>query len=218
MRVQRERRRDPYPWTWEIPLGIGIGVLLVAMAGVQLGRSLANLVSGAGWAWPASDTSNAPASGSETFRSPFGGAFWESLPGVLAGHADAGLSPAPPASDLAAPQVLWGCLVVTELLLLAGCGWVGARGYQRWGPGRMMGMATAAEAETLLGITRLRKVAKYVRPDLHGRAAAKPSATPSAWVGRTAAGHDADTHLATRHGLSPWVLPGRRAPSRAAQR
>ena len=68
--------------------------------------------------------------------------------------------------------MLWGCLVVTELLLLAGCGWVGARGYQRWGPGRMMGMATAAEAETLLGITRLRKVAKYVRPDLHGRPAA----------------------------------------------
>ena len=115
-------------------------------------------------------------------------------------------------------QVLWGCLVVTELLLLAGCGWVCARGYQRWGPGRMMGMATAAEAETLLGITRLRKVAKYVRPDLHGRPAATPSATPSGPVGRTAAGHDADTHLAVRHGLSPWLLPGRRSSSRATQR
>ena len=216
--MQRERRRDPYPWTWEIPLGLGIAVFLVATAGIQLGRSLANLVAGAGWTWPASDTANAPASASGTFPSPFGSAFWSSLPGVLAGHADAGLSPAPTTSDLAAPEALWGCLVVTELLLLAGCGWVGARGYQRWGPGRMMGMATAAEAETLLGVTRLRKVAKYVRPDLHGRTAATPSATLSGPIGRTAAGHNAHTYLADRHSLSPWLLPGRRSSSRTTQR
>jgi hypothetical protein len=216
--VQRERRRDPYPWTWEIPLGIGIGVLLVAMAGIQLGRSLANLVAGAGWTWPASETASAPASASGTFPSPFGSAFWSSLPNVLAGQADAGLSPIPSAGHLAAPEALWGCLVVTELLLLAGCGWVGARGYQRWGPGRMMGMATAVEAEALLGITRLRKVAKYVRPDLHGRLAATPSATLSGPVDRTATGHETDTHLADRHGLSPWLLPGRRSSSRATQR
>ena len=136
-------------------------MLLVIAAGIQLGRSLANLVAGAGWTWPASATASAT---SGPFPSPLGSAFWSSLPGVLAGHADAGLSPVPPASDLAAPAALWACLVVTELLLLAGCGWVGARGYQRWGPGRMQGMATAAEAETLLGITRLRKVANVRAP------------------------------------------------------
>ena len=193
--MQRERRRDPYPWTWEIPLGIGIGVLLVTTAGIQLGRSLANLVAGAGWTWPASETASASASASGPFPSPLGSAFWSSLPGVLAGHADAGLSPAPPASDLAAPVALWACLVVTELLLLAGCGWVGARGYQRWGPGRMKGMATAAEAETLLGITRLRKVAKYVRPDLHGRPAA--TTRPHRRPGRSIAPPLATTPTAT---------------------
>ena len=205
--MQRERRRDPYPWTWEIPLGIGIAVLLLLTAGVQLGRSLANLVAGAGWTWPAIDTHSATG----PFPSPVGSAFWSSLPGVLAGHAGAGLSPSPPASDLAAPPMLWGCLLFTELLLLAGCGWVGARGYQRWGPGRMKGMATAAEAETLLGITRLRKVAAYVRPDLHGRS----TALASARVARTAAaGQDAHTDNPVRDTRSPWSLSGRGSSSR----
>jgi hypothetical protein len=214
MRMQRERRRDPYPWTWEIPLGIAIGVLLVITAGIQLGRSLANLVAGAGWTWPATDT----ASATDPFPSPLGGAFWSSLPGVLAGHADAGLSPAPPASELAAPAALWCCLVLTELLLLAGCGWVGARVLQRWGPGRMKGMATAAEAEALLGITRLRKVATYVRPDLHGHPASLVSASPSGPVVRTAAERDADNDSAGRDGRSPWSLPGRRSSSRRIPR
>jgi hypothetical protein len=202
--MQRERRRDPYPWTGEIPLGIGIGVLLLLTAGIQLGRSLANLVAGAGWTWPATATAGTTG----PFPSPVGSAFWSSLPGVLAGHANAGLSPSPPAIDLAAPPMLWGCLLFTELLLLAGCGWGCTRGYQRWGPSRMKGMATAAEAETLLGITRLRKVATYVRPDLHGRT----TATASAQVARTAAaGHTDSTVRDTRN---PWSLPGPRSSSR----
>ena len=210
--MQRERRRDPYPWSWEPPLAIGIGVLLLATAGIQLGRSLANLVAGAGWTWPTSATARA----SGPFPSPMGSAFWSSLPGVLAGHTDAGLPQGAPASHLAAPAVLWACLVASELLLLAGCGWVVARGYQRWGPGRMLGMATAAEAEAVLGITRLRKVAQYVRPDLHGRPAATASATPAAPVVHPAAGHD--PNIAVRHRTSPWVLPGRRSSSKEAQR
>ncbi|GAB3668780.1 hypothetical protein GCM10027596_40070 [Nocardioides korecus] len=205
--MQRERRRDPYPWTWEIPLGIGIGVLLLITAGAQLGRSLANLVAGAGWTWPAIDTHSTTG----PFPSPVGSAFWSSLPGVFAGHAGAGLSPSLPASDLAAPPMLWGCLLLTELLLLAWCGWVSAWGYQRWGPGRMKGMATAAEAETLLGITRLRKVTAHVRPDLHGRTTAMSSRR----VARTAAaGHDTHADGAVGHGRSPWSLPGRRSSSR----
>ena len=39
----------------------------------------------------------------------------------------------------------------------------------------MRGMATAAEAEKLLGVTRLRKVADIVRPDLYGKHAAAPA-------------------------------------------
>ena len=77
----------------------------------------------------------------------------------------------------------------------------------------MKGMATAAEAETLLGITRLRKVARHVRPD-----SACPPAAASAPVHRAAAGYDAEGNVAVRHGVSPWVLPGRRASSRETQR
>ena len=215
--MQRERRRDPYPWTWELPLGIGIGVLLMVTVGIQVGRAVANLVAGSGWTWPAT---TAGASG--PFPSPLGRAFWSSLPRVLTGHADAGLSPVPPASDLASRELLWACLVVTQLLLLAGCGWVGARGYQRWGPGRMRGMATAAEAETLLGLTRLRKVAKYVRPDLYSRPGAASSAA-SVPVHRTAAGHvdldaNPDDKIPIGHGMSPWLLPGRRPTRKEIQR
>jgi hypothetical protein len=36
----------------------------------------------------------------------------------------------------------------------------------RWGPGRLRGVASRGEAERLLGVTRLRKVRSVVRPDL----------------------------------------------------
>ena len=39
----------------------------------------------------------------------------------------------------------------------------------RWGPGRLRGMASRGEAERLLGVTRLRKVRSVVRPDLYGK-------------------------------------------------
>ena len=92
--MQRERRRDPYPWTWEIPLAITVATLLVVVLGIQLGRSVANLLAGAGWTWPD------PNAG--TFPSPIGTAFWTSLPGVLGGHADAGL-PTPTPDGVRSP-------------------------------------------------------------------------------------------------------------------
>lgn len=158
--MQHERRRDPYPWSWEIPAAIGISVTLVVLLGIQAGRSLANLAVGAGWTWPAADTG--------LVATPFGSAFWNSLPGVLAGDSQAGL-PEPSPTGLAGPALLWTCLGLTEILLLALTVWTGFRLYLRWGPGRMCGMASAGEAENLLGVTRLRKVAALVRPDLHSK-------------------------------------------------
>lgn len=197
--MQRERRRNPYPWTWEIPVAVALATLFVIVIGIQLGRSVANLLAGAGWTWP---DANAGA-----FPSPIGTAFWTSLPGVLGGHADAGL-PSPTPDGLAGRGLVWVSLALTEVALLTATVWLGAWAYQRWGPGRMRGMATAAEAEKLLGVTRLRKVAGIVRPDLYGKHAA---ATPAP-VQRTA-GDLTDTeqpgpHLG--HGLSPWLLHGRR--------
>ncbi|MDP3973030.1 MAG: hypothetical protein Q8P61_09000 [Candidatus Nanopelagicales bacterium] len=194
--MQRERRRDPYPWTWEIPVAVALATLFVVVIGIQLGRSVANLLAGAGWTWPD------PNAG--TFPSPIGTAFWTSLPGVLTGHSDAGL-PNPAPSGLADSGLVWISLALTELTLLTATIWVGVYAYQRWGPGRMRGMATAAEAEKILGITRLRKVAGIVRPDLYGKHAAAPEP-----VDRTAEGDATEQPgPALGGGLSPWLLDRR---------
>ncbi|RHW28300.1 hypothetical protein D0Z08_04805 [Nocardioides immobilis] len=197
--MQRERRRDPYPWTWEIPVLVIGMTLLVMVIGIQMGRSTANLLAGAGWTWP--DTSAGPG-----FSSPLGTAFWTSLPGVVTGHAEAGL-PTPVPVPLAGPSLVWTSLALTEAVLLTATTWIGAHAYQRWGPGRMRGMATSAEAAKLLGITRLRKVSWIVRPDLYGKHVPKP-APVARDAGDTGA---ADVEIGC--GMSPWLVKGRSGTS-----
>lgn len=197
--MQRERRRDPYPWTWEVPVAFALVAVVVMVTGVQLGRSLANLAAGAGWTWPEADTS--PVSG---IGSPVGTAFWTSLPGLLSGDSAAGL-PSSATSGLAGPGLLWGSITLTELALLTLTGWAGSWLYVRWGPGRMRGMATVAQAERLLGLTRLRKVAPIVRPDLYGNhAQAAPPVHRLAGSGET---EPAASRISwTSRGLSsPWL-------------
>lgn len=196
--MQRERRRDPYPWSWEIPVAAMIAVAAVIVLGIQLGRSTANLLAGAGWTWPAADTG--------PITSPIGTAFWSSLPDVLAGDAGAGL-PGPAPDRIAGAGLLWTFLVVTEILLLALAAWASVATYQRWGPGRMRGMATTAEAEKLLGVTRLRKVSALVRPDLHS-GHTRREVLPHHRIATT----DGDpTSLQIGRGLSnPWLRRSRR--------
>jgi hypothetical protein len=176
---------------------VTLATLFVIVIGIQLGRSVANLVAGAGWTWP---DANAGA-----FPSPIGTAFWTSLPRVLGGNAGAGL-PSPAPDHLAGPGLVWGGIALTELTLLAATIWLGVWAYQRWGPGRMRGMATAAEAEKLLGVTRLRKVAGIVRPDLYG----KHTTATTAPVQRAAGDLTEQVGPQLGHGLSPWLLDGRR--------
>ena len=142
---QTDRRRDPYPFTWEIPVGILTGWLLLASLGVHAARAIANWIAGAGWTWP---------EGKNLFTS---------LLKVLAGDPAAGLTLHHP---VASPAALYGWLVTVQLLLLAATIAATVWGLRRWGPGRMQGMASAAEAEQLLGISRLRRVAPIIRPDL----------------------------------------------------
>jgi hypothetical protein len=144
---QQSRRHDPYPWTWEIPLGIVLVILMVLVCGVHLGRGIANVWAGAGWVLPRRV---------ELFRS---------LPAVLRGDAAAGLAGLN--GSVASPSAVWMCVVVTELLLLAVGVWLSKLVLDRWGPGRLRGMASRGEAERLLGVTRLRKVRSVVRPDLY---------------------------------------------------
>ena len=170
--MQRERLKTPYPWTWEIPAAVTFVVLLGIVVGIQAGRTLANLVAGAGMTWPAAD-------------SAIGGASFPRRSGQRSGPACPGSSPEtpPPAcpprcpTELAPPWLVWAAVAGIELVFLSLTTWIGVKCYTRWGPGRMRGMASAAEAEQLLGLSRLRRVSALVRPDIYGK---RPAQEPGA--------------------------------------
>jgi hypothetical protein len=147
--MQQSRRTTPYPYTWEIPLGAALAITLVLAVAAHAARTLALALAGAGWEWTAQAQ------------------LFTALPGILAGDSRAGLTPGPAAS----PVLLYTCLVIVELLALLLIVWAVTVGLRQWGPAMVRGMATRAEADTLLGVARLRKVAPVVRPDLHRRGA-----------------------------------------------
>jgi len=145
--MQRSRRTNPYPLTWEIPVALTVAALLLLMLGVQAGRSVANLLAGNGWYFV--DRAQ----------------LFSSLGGIFTGQADAGLVGI---QHPAGRGLLWSCVGVHEFVVLVACVLSLKWGLDRWGPGRLHGMATGSEAEALLGISRLRKHAKVIRPDLYG--------------------------------------------------
>jgi hypothetical protein len=147
--MQRARRTNPYPFTWEIPAAAAVASAFVLALGVHAGRAAANLAAGAGLTLPPRE------------------ALFTSLLSVLRGDAGAGLTGA--AGHLAGPVAVKAAVAVTEALMLVLIGWAGKVGLDRWGPGRIHGMATRAEGEKLLGRARLRRVSAVVRPDLHGK-------------------------------------------------
>lgn len=144
--TQQERRANPYPWTWEIPTAVAVGLSLILAVGVQLGRAAANLCAGAGWQLPN--------------RSQF----LTSLPAVLRGDARAGLIGLD--APTATPPLLYAGITTIELVLVAGSLALLAIGLRRWGPARLKGMASTAEAARLLGPGQLRRKADIIRPDL----------------------------------------------------
>src|SRR5215216_1924325 len=124
---ERSRRHDPYPWIWEMPLAVFLAVLVLISIGVHLGRAVANVLAGCDWRFPSRVD------------------LFSSLPAVLRGEAGAGLV------DLrgpgASPSSLLLCVGATELILLAAVVLLIKLGLDRWGPGRMRGVATSSEAE-----------------------------------------------------------------------
>ena len=144
---QHSRRHDPYPWNWELPLGLLAATLLLMTTGVHLGRAIANLLAGGGWQFPARAD------------------LFTTVIDVLAGDAAAGL---PLATDpVASRAALTVSIVLTELAIVVISVLVLKSVLDRWGPGRMKGMASRAEAEQLLGVTRLRRNSAVIRPDLY---------------------------------------------------
>lgn len=86
-------------------MAVTLAALFVAVVAVQVGRSIANLVAGAGWTWPETSSTST----SKAFNSPLSGSFWTSLPGVLAGDSGAGLALRGSAEDeLAGRALTWG--------------------------------------------------------------------------------------------------------------
>lgn len=143
--MKASRRTTPYPYTWEIPLAAALAIGMLVVGATHIARSTALALTGAGWVWTSQ------------------GQLFTAVPGILTGDSRAGLDPGTAASD----GLLYTCLIVVELVVLALVAWVAVVGMRRWGPARVRGMATRAEAETLLGVRRLRSVAHIVRPDLH---------------------------------------------------
>jgi hypothetical protein len=145
--MQIERRKNPYPLTWEIPAGTTAFGALLLVLGVHLGRAVANWTAGAGWHWPKPT------------------ALFTALPAILAGNASAGLDTSLRAGATSGQLLAW-VMTVEIAILIAGIV-AAAAGLRRWGPTRLKGMATSAEAESALGLSRLRRVRSIIRPDLH---------------------------------------------------
>lgn len=144
------READPYPWSWELPavcLAVGICVALVAL---HVGRSLAFAIDGRGWVWPAPDQ------------------LLTSVPHLLAGQTTAGLGSA---VAPVTPSLVAVGIAGTELVAFSLLGFITWQLLVRFGPNAPRGVASPAEANRLLGRSRLSRVRKVVRPDLCARPA-----------------------------------------------
>lgn len=164
MNLQEDRRAIPYPWTWEIP---ALVVCLTALGGVivvHVARSCAILVAGGGWEF--------------TPRVEL----FSALPGLLEGDSRAGLDPG---SGRASVRTLYSAIFVFEAAAVLGWVWFLRWGTSRWGAVRVQGMADGTLTKRLLGVSRLHRSAKVLRPDLpcHPR----PRASELGWRIGTAA-------------------------------
>ena len=91
-----------------------------------------------------------------------------SVPHLLAGDMTSGLGTA---VTPVAPSLVAVGIAVTELIAFGGLGLLGWQLLVRFGPNALRGVASSAEANRLLGRSRLSRVRKMVRPDLCARPA-----------------------------------------------
>jgi hypothetical protein len=154
MTAPYQRRRDPQPVSqgWEIAAAAIGGALLGLGLAALAGLGLASHLFGGGWIWP---------HGTDTIGHVIGG--------VLTGHPGQGLPPTQ-LELVASPGAVYGGIAGCELIVivLAIVAGVMASRYRRPNDARS-GMATRAEAEQVLGVSKLRAAQEIIRPDLYGR-------------------------------------------------
>lgn len=139
------QHNDGYPWTWEPAAITVLLVLIIGVLTVQVGRSTALLLSGAGLWWP--ETQMVVVS------------TWA----ILGGDTTAGLTENIPAST---PMwLVWVMTALTAMLICGSCIWC----VRRLRSGAVNGMATTHQAHHLLGLRRLRQTRSIIRPDLYPR-------------------------------------------------
>jgi hypothetical protein len=139
------READPYPWSWELPAVCFAVVLCIALTALHAGRSIAFAVAGRGWVWPAPDQ------------------LLTSVPHLLAGQTTSGLGAA---VVPVAPSLVAVGMAGMELIAFSGLGLLSWQLLVRFGPNALRGVASSAEANRLLGRSRLSRARKVVRPDL----------------------------------------------------
>jgi type IV secretion system protein VirD4 len=141
------------PLTWELPAAAALAWVSVAAMLVPAGQGAASWLTGAGWVWPTA------------------GALTANLVGLFEGH---------PASALAATAVsaapsagfVYLLVILFELAWLS-VSLVGLRVWWRtWGPGMREGLASRGEVEKVLGLSRMRRDRKVIRPDLYTKSSA----------------------------------------------
>lgn len=147
-RIQLDRRKDTVPWTWEPFAGVVVIYVFAILATAQVARAVAYLLAGYGWRWP-------------TPQNQVTSAF-----AIFNGRAQAGL-PGPHAPAVS-PVLLYGCLGTLELVVLVGLTATTIVALLRFGPTRVLGMASRPGAQQLLGISRIHRHAAVIRPDLYG--------------------------------------------------
>ena len=140
------QHQDGYPWTWEPAALTGILLLTLGILAVQIGRTTALLITGAGLLWPTNQH------------------LVTSIAGIIGGDTTAGIP-----SYVEAPAPMW---LVWMMAALSATVIYGATGWAVWRlrGGTVKGMATTDQAHHLLGLRRLRQTRSIIRPDLYPKA------------------------------------------------
>ncbi|RMB57849.1 hypothetical protein EAX62_15460 [Tessaracoccus antarcticus] len=137
------QHEDGYPWTWEPAALTGILLLIIGILAVQIGRTAALLFTGSGLWWPTSEH------------------LVTSCWAILRGNTTAGL---PTHTAVGSPMwLVWTMTAAAAAAMCGTSGWALMRLRGR----AIKGMATADQAQHLLGLRRLRLTRGIIRPDLY---------------------------------------------------